>query len=81
MVATWSAFVTLLAASPETLADVWSWLGGVALFYEIVMWILLLPWAVGYAVWESSWDHWLRILLVVLVAAMHLVLSAPRQHG
>ena len=78
MVAMWSAFVTLLAVSPETLADVYDWLTGLAIVWEIVMWILLLPWALAYLVWESSWDRWLRILIVVLFAVAHLVLSAPR---
>lgn len=78
MVAIWSAFVTLLAASPETLGAAYDWLTGLAIVWEIVMWILLLPWALAYVVWESSWDRWLRILIVVLFAAAHLVLFAPR---
>ncbi|HLE99351.1 MAG TPA: hypothetical protein VI540_05585 [Gaiellaceae bacterium] len=78
MVATWSAFVTLLAASPETLADVYDWLTGLAIVWEILMWIVLLPWALAYVVWESSWDHWLRVVVVALVAIVHLSISAPR---
>ena len=78
MVAMWSAFVTLLAASPETLADVYDWLTGLALVWEILMWIALLPWALGYVVWESSFDRWLRIAIIVLFAAAHLAPSAPR---
>lgn len=78
MVATWSAFVTLLSVSPETLADVYDWLAGLAIVWEVLMWIVLLPWALAYVVWESSWDHWLRLLLVVLFAIVHLTVSAPR---
>lgn len=78
MVAMWSAFVTLLAASPQTLEDIYDWLVGLALVWEIVMWILLLPWALAYVAWESSWDRWLRILVVALIAAAHLGLSVPR---
>ena len=29
-------------------------------------------------VWESSWDQWLRVLALGLMAATHLILSAPR---
>jgi hypothetical protein len=79
MAATWSVFFTLLAASPETLADVYDWLTGLALVWEIVMWIVLLPWAVTYVVWESSWDQWLRVALLVLFGLVHLAVSAPRQ--
>ena len=78
MVALWSTFVTLLVVSPETLADVYDWLTGLAIVWEVVMWILLLPWALAYLAWESSWEHWLRIVIVVLIAIVHLSISAPR---
>jgi len=81
MVAVWSAFVTLLAVSPETLERVYDWLTGLAVVWEVFMWIVLLPWALAYLVWESSWDHWLRVLVVVLFATAHLSLSAPRSRG
>jgi hypothetical protein len=78
MVAVWSAFVTLLLASPETLDDAWSWLTGLSLVPEIVTWIVVLPWALAYLVWESSWDHWLRVLILVLLVTVHVSVSAPR---
>ena len=78
MVATWSVFFTLLIVSPETLDDAYDWLTALPIVWEILMWIVLLPWALAYLVWESSWDQWLRILVVGLMAAAHLVLSAPR---
>ena len=40
---------------------------------------VLLPWVLTYVVWESSWEHWLRIVLVVLFAAVHLSICAPRE--
>jgi hypothetical protein len=79
MVATWTAFFTLLAVSPETLGDVYDWLTGLAIVWEVLMWIVLLPWAITYVVWDSSWDHWLRVVLVVLFAAVHLVICMPKQ--
>jgi hypothetical protein len=78
MVATWAVFVTLLAVSPETLDGVYDWLNGLALLWEILMWIVLLPWALAYVVWESSWEQWLRVLVVVLIAVLHLSISAPK---
>jgi hypothetical protein len=78
MIATWSVFVTLLIVSPETLEDAYDWLTALPIVWEVLMWIILLPWALAYLVWESSWDQWLRILVVGLMAAAHLVLSAPR---
>jgi hypothetical protein len=78
MVAVWTVFFTLLTVSPETLADVYDWLTGLAIVWEILMWIVLLPWALAYVVWESSWEHWLQVLLVVLIAMVHLSVSMPR---
>ena len=78
MVAVWSVFVTLLVVSQETLADVYEWLTGLAIAWEILMWIALLPWALAYVVWESSWEQWLRVLAVALIALAHLGASAPR---
>jgi len=78
MVALWSIFFTLLVVSPETLDGVYDWLIGLAIVWEILMWIVVLPWAAGYLVLESSWAEWLKVLVVVLVAGFHLSLSAPR---
>jgi len=78
MVAMWSVFITLLVVSPETLDDAYDWLTGLPIVWEILMWIVLLPWALAYLVWESSWDQWLRVLALGLMAATHLILSAPR---
>jgi ABC-type Fe3+-siderophore transport system permease subunit len=78
MVAAWSVFLTLLVVSPETLDEVYDWLTGLWIGWEIAIWIVLLPWALAYLVWESSWDQWLRILAVGSMAAAHLIVSAPR---
>ena len=79
MAGLWGSFVTLLAVSSTTLADAYDWLTGLPIVWEIVMWIALLPWALAYLVFESSLDQWLRVLIVVLFATAHLVLSAPRR--
>jgi len=79
MVALWSIFFTLLVVSPQTLERAYDWLTGLAVVWEVAMWILLLPWALGYVVWESSWEHWLRVLVVVVIVLVHLSISAPRR--
>ncbi len=78
MAGLWGSFVTLLAASPESLDDAYEWLRGLALVWEIAMWILTLPWTLAYLVYETSWAHWLRVLLVALFVLVHLSVSAPR---
>jgi ABC-type Fe3+-siderophore transport system permease subunit len=79
VVAVWSAFLTLLVAAPSSLDDVWHWLTGLPPAAEIPMWILMLPWALGLAAWESSWQEWLRLLAVVLLAVGWTVASRPRR--
>jgi hypothetical protein len=79
MVGMWSTFLTLLAVSPETLADVYDWLVGLPIVWEVLLWIVVLPWALAYVVWDSSWDQWLRVVVVVAMAAVHLLISAPRR--
>ena len=78
MASLWGAFVALLAASPATLDDAYDQLGSLALFWEILAWILTLPWTVAYLVYETGWTHWVRTLVVVGIAALHLAASAPR---
>jgi hypothetical protein len=78
MVAAWTTLVTLLAVSPETLADFHDWIRELALVWEILMWILVLPWALAYWAWESSWEQWVRVAVVALIAVVHLSITAPR---
>ena len=79
MVALWSIFFTLLVVSPQTLDHVYDWLTGLAVVWEVLMWILLLPWVLAYLTWESSWEHWVRLVVVVLIVVVRLSVSAPRQ--
>jgi phosphatidylserine synthase len=78
MAGLWGALVTLLVVSPTTLDDAHDWLRGLPIVWELLMWILTLPWTVAYLVYESSWVHWLRVLVVALIVVAHLSVSAPR---
>ena len=78
MAGLWGSFVTLLAVSSTTLADAYDWLTGLPIVWEVVMWIVTLPWTVAYLVYETSWEHWLRVLVVALIAVAHLGITAPR---
>ena len=78
MAGLWGSFVTLLAVSPSTLDDAYDWLTGLPVVLEILMWILTLPWSVAYLVYDASWEHWLRVVVVALIVAVHLSVCAPR---
>jgi hypothetical protein len=74
----WGAFIALLAASPETLDDAYEWLTGLPIVWEILMWIITLPWAIAYLVYDTSWAHWLRVVALVLIVGAHLAICAPK---
>jgi len=78
MAGLWGSFVTLLAVSPERLDDAYDWLRALPLVWEILAWILTLPWAVAYLVYETPWQHWVRVLVVALIVTVHLSICAPR---
>jgi hypothetical protein len=77
MVGMWLAFFALLFA--DQLDEIWSWIRDLPLIAEIVLWIAFLPWMLGMAVWTSSWDTWIRVVLVVTFAVGWTVVSIPRR--
>jgi hypothetical protein len=79
MVASWMTLAVLVLASPATLTDVWAWIRDLPLGAEVVLWVLTLPWMLALAVRESSWDEWLRILLLVAIAGGWSIASIPRR--
>jgi hypothetical protein len=79
MAGLWGSFVTLLAVSPDTLDDAYDWLTGLPIVWEILMWIVTLPGAIAYLVYDSSWEHWLRVLVVAFIVLVHLGITAPKQ--
>ena len=78
MAGLWGAFVALLAASPSTLDDAYDWLRELPIVWEALMWLVTLPWTVAYVVYETGWEHWLRVAVVALIVAVHLCISSPR---
>jgi hypothetical protein len=53
MAGLWGSFVTLLAVSPSTLDDAYEWLTGLPIVWEVLMWILTLPWTVAYLAYDA----------------------------
>jgi hypothetical protein len=79
MAGVWGSLVTLLAVAPETLDDAYGWMRGLPGVWEILMWIVTLPWTLAHLAYESTWEHWLRVLVVGLIVLVHLSISAPRE--
>jgi hypothetical protein len=81
MVSAWAIFFALLVAAPEALDEIWVWVRDLPLAAEIVVWIILLPWLVGLAVWQSDWSPLARGLVLALVAGGWILASLPRTPG
>jgi hypothetical protein len=77
MVGMWVAFLALLFA--DQLDEIWNSIRDLPLVAEIVLWIAFLPWMLGMAVWTSSWNTWIRVVLVVTFAVGWTVVSIPRR--
>jgi hypothetical protein len=73
----WIAFGWALATRPAALDRAWAGVRGLPLIAKPVVWIALLPWLSGLAIWESGWmtPHARRVL-VGLVAAAFIVFWA-----
>lgn len=78
MIGTWIAFGALAAWSPGTLDDIWQWIRDLPTWGEVVAWILGLPWVIGLAIRDSSWDGWVRTTSIWVVAIGWILVSAPR---
>lgn len=76
MVFGWLAFAVIVLFRPDTLGDIWRWLGDLPIVAEVLMWIFLLPWVVGIAIWESGVGEWQRAVLVSLIALAWIALAA-----
>lgn len=64
----WLIFFVLLIFWPDTLTDIWEWVEGLATVWQVLLWLLTLPYMLALAIWESDWETWQRILSVVAIA-------------
>jgi hypothetical protein len=68
MVGGWAVFFALVLFAESTLSDLWDRLRDLPLIVEGLIWFLLFPLVLATGVWESSWQTWLRVLLVACFA-------------
>jgi hypothetical protein len=78
MVAGWVAFAVALAASQQTLDDIWSAVRDLPLTGELVVWLLAFPFLVGLAIWQTSWGEAARLAAIAVVGAAYTVMFIPR---
>jgi hypothetical protein len=79
MIGGWSAFFALVIFAESALSDLWEGLRNLPLLAEGLVWLLFFPLVLATAVWESSWQTWLRVLLVACFALGWSLAFFPRR--
>jgi hypothetical protein len=77
MVTGWLIVAYLLIATPDTADRFWHWSSGLALWQRVIEWIVLLPWMLALAIWESDWSTNLRVGAIIAIAAAWIVAALP----
>ena len=73
-IAIWIAFAWALATKPIVLDRAWVHVRDLPVIAKPVVWVALLPWLSGLAVWESNWrTPRARRIAVALVALAFIV--------
>jgi hypothetical protein len=75
----WLAFAGLWIFSSETLGHIFTWIQGLPLILEIIVWIVFIPWVGSLWIWHSSWPLWLKVVVIVAIAMATLGGSRGRK--
>ena len=74
----WALFAYALVASQGSLDAVWEWSRSQHIIVQGVLWLIVLPLAIGLWVWESGWPLLVRLVVVVSIGAFNLYLFFPK---
>ena len=75
----WLGFAAALIFNQPILDTIWQALRGLPMFIQVVVWLLVLPIALGLWIWETSWPLWIRLLLVIGLGWATLYTFFPKQ--
>jgi len=64
----WIVFAALWIFWSGTLGQIFHWIQGLPLVFEVLVWIFFLPWVGALWIWHRSWPLWLKILVIVVIA-------------
>ncbi|MCI0582272.1 MAG: hypothetical protein L0227_05140 [Chloroflexi bacterium] len=74
----WGLFAYALVANQGSLDTIWEWSRSQHILVQIVIWLLVLPLAIGLWIWESGWPLIVRLTLVISIGAFNLWLFFPK---
>ncbi len=72
----WAAFAVLILLQGY-LAGLWQSFQAQPWPLQALEWVLFLPWLLAVWIWQTDWTLWLRLPLVVAIAAATVYLLAP----
>ncbi len=78
----WACFA-YLTTLPGGLDAAWAWTRAQPLVMQAAMWLLLLPWMVGLAIWQLGWPPTVRAVAIVVMAgswsSLAFTLAQPKR--
>ena len=81
VVLVWLAFIATAFASPAVLTDIWEWAIGLPVHFQVILWVLALPWMIGLAVFESDLSAVARILVIAATAVISFWTFLPTRRS
>ena len=74
----WALFAYALVVNQASLDAIWQWSRSLHIVAQVVVWLLVLPLAIGLWIWESGWPLLVRLVLVVSIGAWNLWIFFPK---
>lgn len=75
----WLGFAAALVFNQSILDNIWQALRGMPIFVQVVVWLLVLPIAMGLWIWEMSWPLWIRLILIIGLGWATIYTFFPKQ--
>jgi hypothetical protein len=75
----WLGFAAALVFNQAVLDTIWQSLRGMPMLIQVVIWLLVLPVALGLWIWQMPWPLWIRLLLVIGLGWATLYTFFPKQ--
>lgn len=60
-----AAFGYYLTTDPARLTEIWQWTRSLHIVFQVVIWVLFLPWMLALWFWTMPWALPIRLVLVI----------------
>lgn len=75
----WLGFAAALVFNQTILDNIWQALRGMPMFIQVLVWLLVLPVALGLWIWETHWPLWIRLILIIGLGWATIYTFFPKQ--